>query len=125
MALKVSKNAALTDIVSETNKIDTKHINTGEEVVVQLWLFNDNSAKKYEGIQLTPADTSGSDESGWFKLSTDGVTYGASGAPLNLPNVTNANQGMTFYLKVTSTHLNDSQNKTDLVIDVTADEFAV
>lgn len=125
MALKISKNSGLTDVAAEGNPITTTHINTGEAKVVQLWIFNDNAAKRYESITVDPIDTSGADESGYVQLSIDGVTYGAAGAPLSIPNISTANVGTTFYYRVTTPSLADSQNKTDIALQIDALEFAV
>lgn len=125
MALKISKNSGLTDIVSGANPITTQHPTTGSSVTVQLWLFNDNAAKRYEEITIDPQDLTNTDESTWVQLSADGVTFGAASASLSMANISDSNVGKTFYAKVTTPSVADSQNKTDIELKVSWKEFAV
>lgn len=127
--LKISKNAALTDIVSVSNPIKTQHPTTGSTQTVQLWLFNDDATKRYESINLDPTDASGSDESGWVALAPDNAgaagTYLSGGAALSMANISDLNVGKPFWAKITSPSVADSQNKTDLNITINYTEFAV
>lgn len=127
--LKISKNTGLTDIVSSSNPITTKHVNTGASVAVREYLYNDDATKKYTGITIDPTDTTGSDESTWVQLAPDvaGVagTYLAAGAALTMADITDSNVGKPFWYKVTTPSLTDSQNKTDIKLKIDAEESAV
>jgi hypothetical protein len=117
LALVIYKDSALTDAVGVGNPIRTTHPIGGSAQVVQLWLANDDATKRYESIVLTPSDTSGADESSWIQLSPDGVTYGAAGAPLAIADIADT-LGHTFYVRVTSAAVADSQNKTDISLEI-------
>lgn len=127
MALKISKNIGLTDVVSDVNPISTEHPISGSAQTVQLWLFNDNAAKRYETITIYPIDSSigDGDQSTWIELSADNVTYQAAGAVLNMANISTANSGVTFYARITTPSVADSQNRTDIKLQVNGKEYAV
>lgn len=127
--LKISKNSGLTDVVSDANPVTTQHPTTGSSQEVRLWLFNDDATKTYQSITIKPTDTTGSDESNWFQLAPDNAgaagTYGAASAALNMANVTAANVGTPFWLKVTVPAGQAVQNKSDIKLTVNYTEFAV
>lgn len=129
MALKISKNVGLTDIVSDVNPITTEHPLTGSAVVVQLWLFNDNSAKTYQTITVDPTDAVSTDESTWVQLAPDVAgaagTYLSGGAPLTMANISDSNVAKPFWAKVTTPSVADTQNKTDIKLTVSGKEYAV
>ncbi len=128
MALKISKNVVLSDIVSEdnTNPITTEHILSGEEKIVELWLFNDNATKKYNTITIDPIDTVlATNEENWISLSSDGITYQATGAVLDLGATEITTGSYKFWMKVVSASVADTQNKTDLKLQVNGKEYAV
>ncbi|OMF35279.1 hypothetical protein BK133_11285 [Paenibacillus sp. FSL H8-0548] len=129
MALKISKNVGLTDIVSDVNPITTEHPITGSAVAVQLWLFNDAADKRYEDVLIDPTDAVSTDESTWVQLApdNDGVagTYLAGGAALTMANISDSDVANPFWMKVTTPAVGDTQNKTDIKLTVTAKEFAV
>lgn len=132
MALKISKNSALTDIVSEdnTNPITTEHPISGSTVEMKLWLFDDGNpaGKRYETITIDPIDSVNTDESTWVQLAPDNAgvagVYGAASAVLSMANITVSNVGTPFWVKVTSPAVADSQNKTDIKLQVKAKQFA-
>lgn len=132
MALKISKNSALTDIVStdNTNPITTEHPISGSSVEQKLWLFNDNSptGKRYENITIDPIDQSAPDESTWVQLAPDNAgvagTYLAAGAALSMANISDLT-GKPFWVKVTTPSVADSQNKQDIKLQVSSKEYAV
>lgn len=131
MALKISKNPSLTDIVSsdQSNPIVTQCPGTGTESErtreVKLYLFNDDEAYRYENVTITCEDTSGSDESSWITFAPDN-----SGAPgtysstLNMGTINDANQGHAFWMKIVVPDGTPTQNKVDLAIKVSAVEYA-
>lgn len=129
MALKISKNVGLTDIVSDANPITTEHPITGSVVAVQLWLFNDQTTKRYETITIKPTDIVSTDESSWVQLAPDNTgaagTYLAGGAALTLANIADSNVAKPFWVKVTTPAVGDTQNKTDIKLTVTGKEYAV
>lgn len=127
MALKISKNVGLTDLVSSdnTNPITTSHPLSGSAQTVQLWLFNDNAAKRYESITIDPTDIVSTDDSAWIQMSSDGSTFLSGGAALSMANISDSNVGKPFWIKVTTPAVADTQNKTDIKLTVNFTEFAV
>ena len=125
MALKISKNSGLTDIVSDLNPITTNHPITGSSQTVQLWLFNDNSAERFENVNIDPTDTTGSDESSYIQLSADGTTYLSASDALSMANISDSNVGKPFWMKVTTPSVADVQNKSDIKLQVNYRKFAV
>jgi hypothetical protein len=125
MALKLSKNSALTDLVSSGNPITTSHPTTGStSSAVQLWLFNDNSAAfTYSNVNVDPTDAVSTDESTWIQLSTDGTTWLSASAALSL-TVTGAT-ATTFYYRCVVPSGQTVQNKTDIKLTVNYRETAV
>jgi hypothetical protein len=125
MALKLSKNSALTDLVSSVNPITTSHPTTGStSSAVQLWLFNDNSAAfTYSNVNVDPTDSVSTDESTWIQLSTDGVTWLSPSAALSLTVTGSA--GTTFYYRCVVPSGQTVQNKTDIKLTVNYRETAV
>lgn len=126
MALKISKNAGLTDVITEANPLTTQHVSTGEAKTVQVHLFNDASTKRYESVVISAIDTSGTNEASWITFAPDNNgTHGSFSTTLNMANISDSNVAKSFWVKVTTPSVVDSQNKTDLNIRVTANEFAV
>lgn len=129
MALKISKNVGLTDIVSDVNPITTTHATTGGVVSVQLWLFNDDATKTYQSINIDPTDAVSTDESTWVQLAPDSAgspgTFGAGGAALTMANVTDSNVAKPFWYKCTTPSGQSVSNKTDIKLTVNFTEFAV
>ena len=126
MALKLSKNVGLTDVITSSNPLTTQHINTGEAKAVLVYLFNDAAAKKYESVVVSAVDTSGTDEKSWVTFAADNSgTAGTYSSTLTLANISDSNVAKPFWVKVTTPSLTDSQNKTDLNIRVSANEFSV
>lgn len=131
MALKISKNAGLTDIVSTdgTNPITTNHPSTGSVVETKLFLFNDSAAFRYEAITIDPTDAVSTDESTWVQLAPDNAgvagTYLSAGAALSMANISDSAVGKPFWMKVTTPSLGSAQNKTDIKLTVAFNEFAV
>ncbi|MGO4181207.1 hypothetical protein AB4Z17_08505 [Paenibacillus sp. TAF43_2] len=129
MALKISKNVGLTDIVSDTNPITTEHPITGSAVTVQLWLFNDQATKRYDTVSIKPTDIVSTDESSWVQLAPDNAglagTFLAGGAALALANISDSNVAKPFWMKVTTPAVGDTQNKTDIKLTVSGKEYAV
>lgn len=129
MALKISKNSGLSDIVSDANPITTTHPTTGSVQEVEIWLFNDDSTKTYQNITIDPTDATGGDESLWIQLAPNngGVagTYLSASAALNVSNITTANVGTPFWMKVTTPSGQTVQNKNDIKLTVNFTEYAV
>lgn len=129
MAIKISKNLGLTDIVTDSNPITTEHPITGSSVEVKLFLFNDNATKKYEGITIQPTDIVSTNEASWIQLAPDnsGVagTYLAGAAALTMANISDSNVAKPFWVKVTTPSVADSQNKTDIKLTTSWKEYAV
>jgi hypothetical protein len=127
MALKISKNSGLTDVVSTdgTNPISSQHPITGSAVATQLWLFNDNAAERFENVNIDPTDIVSTDESSWVQLSADGTTYQSASAALTMANISDSNVGKPFWVRVTSPSVGSVQNKTDIKLTVTFRKFAV
>lgn len=135
MALKISKNSGLTDVVSTdgTNPITTQHPITGSTVEQKLYLFNNDATKYYQNVNIDPTDAVSTDESSWVFLAPDNAgaagTYGAASAALTMANIGAAGSGDTtgkpFWVKVVSPSGQSVQNKTDIKLTVNYREFAV
>jgi hypothetical protein len=122
--LKLSKNVGLTDLVSAGNPITTTHPTTGSaSASIPLWLFNDDATKSYSNINVDPTDATGSDESTWVQLSSDGVTWLGGGVALTL--TVNGSTGTPFYYKCTTPSGQTVQNKSDIKLTVNYRESAV
>ncbi|MED1205854.1 hypothetical protein [Heyndrickxia acidicola] len=131
MALQIStdKNNLSTTKVSSTNPISTTHPVSGSTVPLTLYLWNDDATKKYTGITIDPVDTTGSDESSWIALAPDNAgnagTYLAGSAALSMADINDSNVAHAFWYQCTTPTLTDSQNKTDIQLNVSFTEFAV
>lgn len=129
MALKISKNVGLTDIVTDANPITTEHPITGSAVTVPLWLYNDDATKTYQTIIIDPTDAISTDESTWVQLAPDNTgsagTYLAGGAALTMADISGSGAAKPFWAKFTTAAVGDSQNKTDIKLTVSAKEYAV
>jgi hypothetical protein len=128
MALKIAKNSGLTDIVSSgdnSNSIVTQHPITGSAQALQLYLFNDNSAERFESITIDPTDSVNTDESSWVQLSSDGSTWLTAGEALSMADIADNGVGKPFWVRVTSPSVADVQNKTDIKLTVNYRKFAV
>jgi len=126
MALKISKNVGLTDVITSSNPLQTQHINTGEAKETRVFLFNDTAANRYESIVITAVDTSGTNEASWVQFAPDNNgTAGTYSATLNMANISDNNVAKPFWVKVTNPSGTTALNKTDLNINVSANEFAV
>lgn len=124
MALKISKNSGLTDLVSAANPITTSHPTTGStSSPIQLWLFNDDATKSYTNVNVDPTDATGGDESTWIQLSADGSTWQAASAALSL--TVTGSTGTTFYYRCVVPSGQTVQNKTDIKLTVNFRETAV
>lgn len=129
--LKLAKNSGLTELVSEdgTNPIATTHSSAGSVQEVKVYIFNDAATKRYETITIDPVDSTSTDESTWIALAPDNAgspgTYQAAGVALSVANISSANVGTPFWVKVTTPTVSDSQNKTDIKLKVDATEFAI
>jgi hypothetical protein len=128
MALKIAKNSGLTDIVSSgdnSNSIVTQHPITGSAQALQLYLFNDNSAERFESVSIDPTDSVDTDESSWVQLSSDGSTWLTAGEALTVADISDNGVGKPFWVRVTSPSVPDVQNKTDIKLTVSFRKFAV
>jgi len=129
LALKISKNVGLTDIVSDANPITTEHPISGSAVELRVWLFNDNAAKTYKSVTVKPTDVVATDESNWIQLAPDNAgsagTYLAGGASLTMADISDSNVAKPFWAKVTTPVVADSQNKSDIKLTVSGKEYAV
>ena len=128
MALRLSKNSGLTDIVStgdNSNPISTQHPITGSTVATQLWMYNDNAAERFENINIDPTDAVSTDESTWVQLSADGSTWLSAGAALTMANVSDTNVGKSFWYRVVAPSVGSAQNKTDIKLTINYRKFAV
>lgn len=125
MALQISKNSGLTDLVSAENPITTQHPITGSAQSLQLYLFNDNAAERFESITIDPTDATGTDESTWVEMSADGTTWLTAGTALTMADIADSNVGKPFWVRVTSPSVADVQNKTDIKLTVNYRKFAV
>jgi hypothetical protein len=128
MALKISKNAGLTDVVTDVNPITTTHPTTGSaSAATQLWLFNDDATKTYQSINIDPTDAVTTDESTWVQLAPDSGgsagTFGAAGAALSMANVTDNGVGKPFWYKCTTPSGQSVSNKTDIKLTVNYTEY--
>lgn len=127
MALKISKNSGLTDIVSQdsTNPIVSSHPISGGSQTISLYLFNDNSTKRYEAIQILPEDLVSTSEASWIQMSSDGSTFLSGGAALSMANISDSNVAKPFWIRVTTPAVAESQNKSDIKLKINFTEFAV
>ncbi|MFD2117241.1 hypothetical protein ACFSTH_13220 [Paenibacillus yanchengensis] len=126
--LKLSKNAILTDIITDSNPINTEHPIGGSSVELPLWLFNDQNDKRYMNITIKPTDDITPDDSNWIQLAPDNAgvagTYGAAGEPLAIADISDT-VGHPIWIKVTTPMLTDSVNKSDIKLTIEAKEYAV
>lgn len=124
--LKVSKNQSLTDIVSTdgSNPITTSHPIEGSSVETKLFLFNDDSTKMYTSVVIAPIDTSGTNESNYITLALDnnGVA-GLYTSTLNMANISDM-IGHAFWVRVTTPAIAQTQNKTDIKLQINSIEYA-
>jgi hypothetical protein len=129
MALKLYKDLACTQLISSGSPLTTQHPIAGSAVTVNAYIKNDDATKYYTTVAIDPQDTTGSDESSYVQLSSDGVTYQATSAALSLSDFGSAGTPdtavRTIYVKVTTPSVADTQNKTDIFLNVTGREFAV
>lgn len=128
MALRISKNVGLTDLVStgdNSNPIQTQHPIAGSTVSVQAWLFNDNAAERFENINIDPTDAVSTDESTWVQLSADGSTWLGVGEALTMANISDTNVAKPFWYRVVAPSVGSAQNKTDIKLTVNFRKFAV
>lgn len=131
MALKISKDVGLTNIVSTdgTNPLTTQHPIAGSTVDVKVWLFNDSATKRYESITIDPTDSVTTDESTWIQLAPDNAgaagTYLGASAALTMANISDSNVGKPFWVRVTTPSVGTTQNKTDIKLTTNFTEFAV
>lgn len=129
MALKISKNNGLTDIVSDANPITSEHPLAGSTVETRLFLYNDQSTKRYENITIDPVDTTGGDESTWVFLAPDNAgspgTFLAASAPLTMANISDSNVAKPFWVRVVVPAQGDTVNKNDIKLKVDGKEYAV
>lgn len=129
MALKLYKDSACTQLISSGSPLTTQHPITGSSVTVQCWIKNDDATKYYTTVAVDPQDTTATDESTWVQLSSDNVTFQSASAALSLSDFGSAGTAdttaRTFYVKVTTPSVADTQNKTDIFLNVTGREFAV
>lgn len=127
--IKISKDAALTDIISDANPITTEHPISGSAVEVQLWLFNDDSTKRYTGISIAPTDDLIPDDTDWVQLAPDNNgspgEYLAGGASLSMADIADSDIGKAFWARITTPELPDTINKSDIKLTVEAREYAV
>jgi|GEM_PF-4501812 len=124
--LKISKNQALTDIVSESNPITTEHPITGSAVTVRLWLFNSDAIRRFEDIVITPNDTTGTSEASWVSLAPD--VSGAAGtfaSSLSMADIADNSVGKPFWVKVTTSSVADVVNKSDIQLTISSRKYAV
>lgn len=126
MALKFYSDQALT---TEITTLTTQHPNTGGSAQQKVYVSNNDATKRYENISVDVVDTNGADDTSYVQLALDSAgspgTFGAAGASLTMANITTANTGAPFWVKVTTPSVAGSQNKTDLKLDVLYREFAV
>lgn len=133
MALRIAKDAGLTNVVSidgaQTNPITSQHPIAGSTVEQKLFLFNNDSTKRYEGITIDPTDATAPDDSGMIYLAPDNAgvagTYLAASAALTMANVSDSNAGKAFWVKVVAPAVATTQNKTDIKLTINFTEFAV
>lgn len=129
--LRISKNATLTDIVTEdgSNPISTQHPIEGSVEDLQLWMFNDEPTNRFENISIDPTDTTDTDESTWVQLAPDNAgapgAFLPAGEALTMANVSDSNVGKAFWMRVTAPSVPDVQNKTDIALSINFRRFAV
>lgn len=130
--LQLSKDSALTDIFSigdGSNPLTTDHPVSGSSVEMQVFLFNDDGTKRYEGVSIDPTDATGTDESSWFQLAPDvsgnAGTYLSGSEPLSMSDVSDSGVAYPLWVKVTTPDISDTQNKTDINLKIGYTEYAV
>lgn len=136
MALKLSKDSGLTDIVSEgtnANPITSQHPITGSTVDQKIYLFNNDATKYYQNVNIDPTDAVGPDESSWVQLAPDNAgvagAYGAAGAVLTMANIGALGSGdvtgKPFWVRVITPSGQTVRNETSVKLTVNFREFAV
>jgi hypothetical protein len=131
MALKLSRNSGLTDLISTdgSSPLTSSHPLSGSSVETKIWIFNDDATKRYESINIDPTDSVSTDESSYITLAPDNSgsagTYLSPSATLSMANISSANVGVPFWVKVTTPSVGSVQNKTDIKLTVNYTEFAV
>lgn len=125
MALKLYHDAACTQEVTAQNSIETQHPIAGSTVTVQKYMKNDDATKYYTNAT---ADPQGTDES-YVQLSLDGTTFAAVGASVALADFGSAGTPDTdvrnLWVRVTTPSLADTQNRSNVTVNLAGREFAV
>lgn len=158
MGLRIAKDAGLTNVVSvgekpyrkksdlvqvdaipagqeslyeanpAYNPLLSQHPIAGSTVETKYYLFNNEAAKRYEGINLDSTDATGADESGWLFLAPDNAgaagTYLAASVALAMADVSDASVAKPFWVKVVAPAVGAVQNKTDIKLTINFTEFA-
>lgn len=127
--LKISKNSSLTDIVSTdgSNPISTETPMSGGSIETELYLFNDDSTKKYQSITIYPTDSNDSSKTSWIQLAPDNSgspgLFLSGGAIMNMPNI--SGNTAPFWIKVTTPEMASVENITEIKLTVDYKEYVV
>jgi hypothetical protein len=116
--LKIARDEQLTDIISEdgSNPITTEHPIEGSTEDKVVYLFNDNSTKRYENVTI---EVTGDD---WVTITDEAEgTYTDS---LTLGEIEGTDP-ITIYVRVTTPQVTETQNKTDIKLTVNYKEYAI
>jgi hypothetical protein len=75
----------------------------GDTVDCVFYISNDDAAKGYNQVTITPNDFIGDDEAGWAKLATTqgGLDSAVAGAALNLGNIIDYDTDHPFWVRIT------------------------
>lgn len=97
----------------------------GQSRDVELFMRNDGTLVA-RSVIITPTDISGTDETGWVKLSTtQGGLAGATPGATLIPPDLNPNDTYIFWERITVPAATSVQRKIDLTLRITANGHAV
>jgi hypothetical protein len=123
--LKFYADQALTQ---EITTLTTEHANTGAAVERRVFVANKDATKTYTNISVDIVDTAATDETTWVQLAQDNAgaagAYSAAGVTLTMADITDL-AAKSFWVKITTPSVADSQNKTDLQLKLLFREYAV
>ncbi|HSH35034.1 hypothetical protein [Schnuerera sp.] len=118
--LRLARDEDLTDIITEddSNPIITQHPIEGSSETKQFYLFNENPDKRYEDVVVRAEG----EDSDWFEFSLDGNTFTSE---IQVGDIEEANSGQLIYIRVTTTEVDDSQNRDNTEVKLIGTQFAV
>ncbi len=128
MALGLYLNSSFTNKVSENTGANPDTSagsgSTGYDEVVQLWVYNDSTSKRYEDVNVT----SYNDNDATFMYTYSLTETGTYSDDIDLPDIGvlgGGSNSTSFWRKITVASGQSSQNVTNIKHKITATEYAV